>query len=325
MSSSSGTMVRNEDLLALQSYVTAKDHSCYENVAATTVIVDLTHSNLIQQHIEIRFDLHDTVEQLRQRIYQKTGTPHSFQQLQIMNSAGDIISQIPPTFAETTKLGFFSLVHGMRIHCVDLNPHSDSRNGGLENTNLVTKYRMSEEEYDQRSNTLRDWNRQKQKQDPTFSLAKHARQHRELMEAQRCAKLKLPLPPNFEYNSHGKVVRIEEPAKLLKTTTTPVSTTEYGEDTVKGIEVGMRCEVQPGQRRGKVAFVGIIPKLGIGGNWVGVIFDEPVGKTNGTIHDKRYFEAPNDKYGGFVRGKNVQVGDYPERDIFDDDSSEDEL
>jgi tubulin-folding cofactor B len=90
----------------------------------------------------------------------------------------------------------------------------------------------------------------------------------------------------------------------------------------------MRCEVRPGTRRGVVAFAGEVPELGSGGYWVGVIFDEPVGKTDGTAKGgKRYFEAPGSSYGGFVRGKNIEVGDFPEKDIMDelDSDSEEEL
>ena len=98
-----------------------------------------------------------------------------------------------------------------------------------------------------------------------------------------------------------------------------------GPDSVEGIKVGMRCEVQPGGRRGVVAFVGEVKEIGGGGYWVGVKFDEPVGKTDGTAGSKRYFDAPPG-FGGFVRGKNLQVGDFPERDIFDElEDSDDEL
>ena len=45
-----------------------------------------------------------------------------------------------------------------------------------------------------------------------------------------------------------------------------------------------------------------------------------------TKSGKRYFTAPGDKYGGFVRGKNVEIGDFPEKDIMDElDDSDDEL
>lgn len=33
----------------------------------------------------------------------------------------------------------------------------------------------------------------------------------------------------------------------------------------------------------------------------------------------KYFECPN-KYGMFIRPKKIAVGDYPEKDIFDEDS-----
>jgi tubulin-specific chaperone B len=55
---------------------------------------------------------------------------------------------------------------------------------------------------------------------------------------------------------------------------------------------------------------------------VGVRFDEPVGKGDGTAKGVTLFDCPMG-YGGFVRGKNVKVGDYPERDIEDEDEDAD--
>ena len=56
-------------------------------------------------------------------------------------------------------------------------------------------------------------------------------------------------------------------------------------------------------------------------------FDEPVGLTNGTVKGHQVFDAGGERMGGFIRGKNVKVGDFPERDLMDelDDSDEDEL
>jgi dynactin complex subunit len=57
---------------------------------------------------------------------------------------------------------------------------------------------------------------------------------------------------------------------------------------------------------------------------VGVKFDEPAGLTNGTVKGVVYFEC-GENYGSFVRGKNVTIGDFPERDLLDsDEENEDE-
>lgn len=325
-------MINNEDLLALQSYVTANDATQYADLHEDTLVLDITHSNLKQRHIEIRFDKHTTVATVRDKIYQQTGTKPHFQHLQILSSPGVFppLFEILPEQDNTRMLGYYSLNHGVTVHCIDLDPHSGSKGGGYEDTSLVKKYVMSDEEYNKRKGTLRDWGRQQKEKDSTFTLAKHAKQHRELMEAQRQAKLGLELPKGFEYGADGKVRRIEEDEAMIVNDSNKEENkeNEFGIDTVEGIEVGMRCEVRPGTRRGKIAYVGEINELGSGGYWVGVIFDEPVGKTDGTTNGgkTRYFEAPGSNYGGFVRGKNVEAGDFPERDIMDElEDSDDEL
>ncbi|UJR30557.1 hypothetical protein I4U23_018086 [Adineta vaga] len=81
------------------------------------------------------------------------------------------------------------------------------------------------------------------------------------------------------------------------------------------INVNDRCEVcVPSQptKRGTVMFKGKVHfKPGV---WVGIQYDEPLGKNNGSVEGKKYFECP-DKYGAFVRPSSVTVGDFPEVDL----------
>ncbi|XP_077537498.1 tubulin-folding cofactor B-like [Haemaphysalis longicornis] len=85
---------------------------------------------------------------------------------------------------------------------------------------------------------------------------------------------------------------------------------------LKVIQVGNRCEVVgiPGQprRRGTVAFVGEVDfKPGV---WVGVRYDLPLGKNDGSVAGKRYFDCPRN-YGGFVRPVDLVIGNFlPEGD-----------
>lgn len=56
---------------------------------------------------------------------------------------------------------------------------------------------------------------------------------------------------------------------------------------------------------------------------VGIRLDEPSGLNNGTAKGVRIFEC-EEGFGSFVRGKNVTVGDFPERDLMDSDDEGDE-
>ncbi|CAK1585699.1 unnamed protein product [Parnassius mnemosyne] len=78
------------------------------------------------------------------------------------------------------------------------------------------------------------------------------------------------------------------------------------------VVVGARCEVRAPQqprRRATVRYNG--PLDGARGVWIGVQYDEPLGKNDGQVNGKRYFTCPP-KYGGFVKPAYVTVGDFPE-------------
>ncbi|KAK6944437.1 Ubiquitin-like domain [Dillenia turbinata] len=91
----------------------------------------------------------------------------------------------------------------------------------------------------------------------------------------------------------------------------------YMEDLCANIKAGDRCEVEPGEKRGVVKFVGQAETLAPG-FWVGIQYDEPLGKHDGMVKGARYFDCPP-LHGAMVRPDKVKVGDYPERNLFEED------
>ena len=78
----------------------------------------------------------------------------------------------------------------------------------------------------------------------------------------------------------------------------------------RGITLQRRCRLGgEDARRGTVAYVGEVEEIPGKGPWIGVILDEPVGKHDGSISGKRYFNcAP--RRGVFVRPERVEIGDW---------------
>ena len=107
--------------------------------------------------------------------------------------------------------------------------------------------------------------------------------------------------------------------KYLQKPNEPPKTEIKQEDPTEIPQIGNRCKVKATGTVGTVRYVGkthFAP-----GIWVGVMLDEPVGKNNGSVKDRRYFECP-DKYGIFVLHDKIEVGEFKEESLFSDEEEE---
>jgi tubulin-folding cofactor B len=146
---------------------------------------------------------------------------------------------------------------------------------GVGDDPTIQKYELTAEEYASRKNTVKEFKK-------NMKLGQFAENHAELVEQkERAAREK-----------------IEQEKELI--------------DVMK---VGDRCEVRTAgapTRLGTVMYLGQLDKKP--GYFVGVKYDEPTGKNDGSVEGKRYFECgPN--YGGFVKPEFITVGDFPEENL----------
>jgi len=275
-----------EMLSEAKAYITAQDGSQWSNLAEGLVCLHVSHSNLSRRMIEIRFDKHMSIGDLKLKLHRHTGTP-AFSQRLVLKDGGQAIANMDD---DSKKLGYYSPDNGMEIHIIDTDPFSMSRAGGLEDESQIAKYRMSEEEYEKRQGTVRSWIKEQKAKDPNWQ------------------------PPKPNMMNGNPWVKAPPEADI-----------GHGPESVAGKEVGMRCEVSPGARRGVVMWVGEDPKLPGEGFWMGIKFDEPVGKGDGTAKGERFFEC-EERFGGWCRGWKVEVGDFPEADFdLEDSDDEDEI
>lgn len=82
------------------------------------------------------------------------------------------------------------------------------------------------------------------------------------------------------------------------------------------MEIGQRCCIRLPNKPtqfGTVMYTGRLDDKN--GYWVGVKYDEPYGKHDGSLNGKRYFETLP-KYGSFVTPSAVEIGDFP---VIDDE------
>ncbi|KAI9670151.1 MAG: hypothetical protein M1817_004488 [Caeruleum heppii] len=213
-----------------------------------------------------------TIAQLKQKLEPITGIPPASQRLVVShNGSSRGEGIIRADDEEGTTLEGFGLRRGEEISVQDLRPPSARPN--LTDPSSVPKYSLPEETYHSLSNSVLAWKRSQKlgRFDPTAPERVEAARQSHEREAQR-----------------------------------------------RRIDVGRRCRLggHEAERRGTVRYVGDVEEIaasgaGKGGWWVGVELDEPVGKNDGSVGGRRYFEiGGTGKRGVFVRPERVEIGDW---------------
>eukprot|EP00927_Polykrikos_kofoidii_P055583 TRINITY_DN49801_c0_g1_i1.p1 TRINITY_DN49801_c0_g1~~TRINITY_DN49801_c0_g1_i1.p1 ORF type:complete len:327 (+),score=85.53 TRINITY_DN49801_c0_g1_i1:136-981(+) len=278
-------------MVQLRNYVTARDETRFDGLADGDLRLDVRHSNLEQRWHDILFHETMTVMQAKEKLYRHGGTSCAFQELYLRRGDGDTVMLMD----DSRTLGYYGARSGMEIFIRDLDPHSLSAHGGLEDVSQVEKYVLADEEYDKMKNTVRAIKREREEKKKAEAAAKAAAAAAEGQE------------PGEDGEGGGSLAEGVKSEREL----TP-------EEVEAAYPVGGRCEVDPGARRGTVLYAG--PVVGAKGSlWIGVCLDEPQGHNDGSKDGKRYFECPGPKYGCFSKPEHVRVGDYPERDPFASD------
>jgi tubulin-folding cofactor B len=287
---------------AIKAYVTAP---ASQNEAESSVRLLVTSSALKSSFMEILFNKHMTVGAVKDKLQTHVGTSRSSMVLVLKDQTGGAIGELTD---DERKLGYYSPASGYVLHVVDSDKMSLANTGWLEDVSKVEKYVMSDAEYDAREDTYRKFKEQRLKEDPGWTLQKEIQKNKAAAVAARG-------------DSGGGFGDVSFGGSRAP------GGTEDDEVLASHVEVGKRCEVSTsqGSKRGIVRVVGEnlegLPK----GFWVGVEYDEPVGKNDGMVGGIRYFDCPMG-YGGFVRPGLVSVGD--EFVPFDEDvdfSDEDEI
>merc|ERR1719183_2787755 len=181
----------------------------------------------------------DYVMQTKEKLYRHGGTPCGFQELYLRRGGGDTIFLMD----EYKSLGYYGARSGMEIHIKDLDPHSISKHGGLEDVSQVEKYVMPDEEYDKLKNSVRAEKRKAE-----------ARK-----KAEAAARAEAGEEEGEELGGDG----VAKPGPLEMTI----------EEAQAAFPVGSRCEADPGARRGEVSYVGHL--INTKGVFVGIRLDEP--------------------------------------------------
>lgn len=241
-----------------------------------------------QTSSERRINPQWTIAELKNKLEVITGIPPASQSLSLygvskISLPTQIVANVSKGEDETTKtLESYTIDQYGRIHVDDSRPAAQREN--YTDVSEVEKYVMPEDEYAKRQDSVLAW----KKRNRLGRFTEDGEGEKSSTHLQKQEEIEI---------------------KAIQT---------------RSIDVGKRCRVtnvgdSDSERRGTVKFIGKVPEIKSSHlYWVGVEYDEPLGKNNGSIQGKKYFDAkPN--YGSFVLPDLVEVGDFPELSLLSDD------
>lgn len=221
-----------------------------------------------------------TISELKTKLEPITGIPASSQSIKTLALDGTTYVTLEPDTAQVGNPSW-PLRKGNELIVVDLRPPGFRVD--YNDVSAVEKYVMPESQYEKLDDSVLAWKKRQQ------------------------------------------LGRFDPNAKPLEVLVAERREHDLGLIQQRGVKVGARCRVgESDERRGSVRYVGEIE--GLGGDrekgcvWVGVEYDEPVGRNDGSVEvesvvdgkksreSKRVFET-RQKHGGFVRPEKLEVGD----------------
>ncbi|CAD7971280.1 unnamed protein product [Amoebophrya sp. A25] len=201
---------------AMRSWVTMGDETRHDNQAEGLIRMDIRHNHLEQRWHDLRFSLDMTIFAVKEKLHKHGAGSVAHMELYLRRSG---VENTIFLYDDYKTLGSYGAGNDMELFIKDTDPFSMAANGGLENTSLVEKYRMKDEDYDQREKTLRAHVRQERDKNPNFRLFANKDPNKVMDGGER------PKTPEDVHVSYG---------------------------------VGKRCECNPGGRRGTIKFVGTV-------------------------------------------------------------------
>ncbi|VWU51927.1 tubulin-specific chaperone, putative [Hepatocystis sp. ex Piliocolobus tephrosceles] len=240
--------------------------------------------------IEIKLNKFDCIEKIKNKIYTHTGTPPDKMTLYAFDEFN----------VDNTQVALSNCSMCLNDYKVNNNYtiYVHEQNNNLSNNDIIynidneenleklkhLKYEISKEEYDKRSKDFRSF------------LKNMKEKQKSIKKSESCDSVN-DKKNNTNYNNGSDV-------------------------TIKNIydkslyQVGNRCKVKIGDRRGVLKFIGEL-KNNSKEIFVGVDLDEPLGNSDGTYQNKLLFECKGEKYGYIGNINSIEVGNFEPFNVMD--------